>query len=157
MSKKKNTFLIIIFLFLYQCGFKLVNYSELNNFKIEKIITEGENKINYKLKNYIQVISNNNSDTKIVLNLKSESKSSIKEKNSSNEVTKYQLEITTIINLRDLNTNRTDKFEFLVNGDYLVANKYSETLKNQEQLIENLTRKLSSEIKRELSQRLNDS
>ena len=130
---------------------------ELNNFKIQEITTEGENRINYKLKNYIQVISNNNSNTNIVLNLSSKSKNSIKEKNSSNEVTKYQLDITTIINLRELNTNRTDKFELSVNGDYLVDNKYSETLKNQEQLIENLTRKLSSEIKRELSQRLNDS
>ena len=157
MSKKKNTFLIIIFLFLYQCGFKVVNYSELNNFKIQEITTEGENRINYKLKNYIQAISNNNSNTNIVLNLTSKSKNSIKEKNSSNEITKYQLDITTIINLRELNTNRTDKFELSVNGDYLVAKKYSETLKNQEQLIENLTRKLSSEIKRELSQRLNDS
>ena len=157
MSKKKNTFLIIIFLFLYQCGFKVVNYSDLNNFKIQEITTEGENRINYKLKNYIQTISNNNSNTNIVLNLTSKSKNSIKEKNSSNEVTKYQLDITTIINLRELNTNRTDKFELSVNGDYLVDNKYSETLKNQEQLIENLTRKLSSEIKRELSQRLNDS
>ena len=157
MSKKKNTFLIIIFLFLYQCGFKVVNYSELNNFKIQEITTEGENRINYKLKNYIQTISNNNSNTNIVLNLTSKSKNSIKEKNSSNEVTKYQLDITTIINLRELNTNRADKFELSVNGDYLVDNKYSETLKNQEQLIENLTRKLSSEIKRELSQRLNDS
>lgn len=157
MSKKKNTFLIIMFLFLNQCGFKVVNYSELNNFKIQEIITEGENKINYKLKNYIQVISNNNSNTNIVLNIASKSKSSIKEKNSSNEVTKYQLEITTIINLRVLNTSRTDKFELIVNGDYLVADKYSKTLENQEQLIENLTRELSSKIKRELSQRLNDS
>ena len=157
MSKKKNTFLIIIFLFLYQCGFKVVNYSELNNFKIQKITTEGENRINYKLKNYIQVMSNNNSNTNIVLNLTSKSKSSIKEKNSSNEVTKYQIDIITTINLRELNTNKTDKFELFVNGDYLVDNKYSETLKNQKQLIENLTRKLSTEIKRELSQRLNDS
>lgn len=157
MSKKKNTFLIIMFLFLNQCGFKVVNYSELNNFKIQEIITEGENKINYKLKNYIQVISNNNSNTNIVLNIASKSKSSIKEKNSSNEVTKYQLEITTIINLRVLNTSETDKFELIVNGDYLVADKYSKTLENQEQLIENLTRELSSKIKRELSQRLNDS
>ena len=100
MSKKKNTFLIIMFLFLYQCGFKVVNYSELNNFKIQEITTEGENRINYKLKNYIQAISNNNSNTNIVLNLTSKSKNSIKEKNSSNEITKYQLDITTIINLK---------------------------------------------------------
>lgn len=156
MSKKKNTFLIIIFLFLYQCGFKVVNYSELNNFNIKEIITQGENKISYKLKNYIQTISNKNSDTNIILSLDSRSKSSIKEKNSSNEVTKYQLEITTIISLRKLNSDKTNKFEMLVSGDYLVADKYSETLKNQEQLIENLTRKMTSQIKREISQRFND-
>lgn len=153
---KKNTFLLIIFLFLYHCGFKVVNYSELNNFNIKEIITEGENKISYKLKNYIQAISNKNSNTNIILSLNSKSKSSIKEKNSSNEVTKYQLEINTIINLRKLNSDKTNKFEMIVSGDYLVADKYSETLKNQEQLIENLTRKMTSQIKRELSQRLND-
>ena len=59
MSKKKNTFLIIIFLFLYQCGFKVVNYSELNNFNIKEIITEGENKISYK--NFINI-----SETKLI-------------------------------------------------------------------------------------------
>ena len=153
---KKNTFLLIIFLFLYHCGFKVVNYSELNNFNIKEIITEGENKISYKLKNYIQAISNKNSNTNIILSLNSKSKSSIKEKNSSNEVTKYQLEITTIINLRKLNSDKTNKFEMLVSGDYLVADKYSETLKNQEQLIENLTRKMTSQIKREISQRFDD-
>ena len=153
---KKNTFLLIIFLFLYHCGFKVVNYSELNNFNIKEIITEGENKISYKLKNYIQAISNKNSNTNIILSLNSKSKSSIKEKNSSNEVTKYQLEINTIINLRKLISDKTNKFEMIVSGDYLVADKYSETLKNQEQLIENLTRKMTSQIKRELSQRLND-
>ena len=156
MSKKKNTYLLIIFLFLYHCGFKVVNYSELNNFNIKEIITQGENKISYKLKNYIQTISNKNSDTNIILSLDSRSKSSIKEKNSSNEVTKYQLEITTIISLRKLNSDKTNKFEMLVSGDYLVADKYSETLKNQEQLIENLTRKMTSQIKREISQRFND-
>ena len=153
---KKNTYLLIIFLFLYHCGFKVVNYSELNNFNIKEIITEGENKISYKLKNYIQTISNKDSDTNIILSLASRSKSSIKEKNSSNEVTKYQLEITTIISLRKLNSDKTNKFEMLVSGDYLVADKYSETLKNREQLIENLTRKMTSQIKREISQRFND-
>ena len=126
---KKNTYLLIIFLFLYHCGFKVINYSELNNFNITEIITEGENQISYKLKNYIQAISNKNSNTNIILTLNSKSKSSIKEKNSSNEVTKYQLEITSIINLKNLNNNKTNKFELLVAGDYLVADKYSETLR----------------------------
>lgn len=156
MLKKKNTFLILIFLFFYQCGFKVIDYSKLNNFSLKDIVTEGENRINYKLKNYIQSISNNSSNNNITLNIKSKSKNSIKEKNSSNEVTKYQVEITSTINYKILSSEKTDNFKLTVNGDYPVANKYSETQKNQEQLIENLTRKLSSEIKRELSRRLND-
>ena len=156
MLKKNNTFIIVIFLFFYQCGFKVVDYSKLNNFNLKDIVTEGENRINYKLKKHIQSISNNNSNNNIILNINSKSKNSIKEKNSSNEVTKYQVEIISTINYKIISSEETENFILTVNGDYPVANKYSETQKNQEQLIENLTRKLSSEIKRELSRRLND-
>ena len=43
------------------------------------LVGEGENRINYKLKNYIQSISNNSSNNNITLNIKSKSKNSIKE------------------------------------------------------------------------------
>ena len=55
-----------------------------------------------------------------------------------------------------LNNNKTGNFEMLVSGDYLVAQKYSETLKNQARLIDNLTLEISSQIKRKLSNQLND-
>lgn len=156
MNRKKNTLLILLFLFFYQCGFKVVDYSKINNFKIKEIITKGENRINYKLKSYIKVVSNNNSNTSVNLTLLSNSKTLIKEKNNINEVTKYQLKITAKVNYQVLNTNKTDNFELTTYGDYNVANKSSETLKNRDLLIENLTRELAFQIKRELSKQLND-
>ena len=41
-------FIIIIIMFLLtNCGFKAVDYSKINNFKINDMITTGENRINY--------------------------------------------------------------------------------------------------------------
>ena len=149
-------FIITIVFLLTNCGFKVVDYSKLNNFKIYDIVTAGENRINYKVKNNIKVISNNNSSREIIINLFSVSKNSIKEKNNSNEITKYKLEINTKVDYKILNNNKTGNFEMLVSGDYLVAQKYSETLKNQARLIDNLTLEISSQIKRKLSNQLND-
>ena len=152
----KYFFIIAIVFLLTNCGFKVVDYSKLNNFKIYDIVTAGENRINYKVKNNIKVISNNNSSREIIINLFSVSKKSIKEKNNSNEITKYKLEINTKVDYKILNNNKTGNFEMLVSGDYLVAQKYSETLKNQARLIDNLTLEISSQIKRKLSNQLND-
>ena len=150
-------FVIIALMFiLTNCGFKVVDYSKLNNFNIIDIIAKGENKINYKLKNSIKIISNANSDRKIVINIFSESKNSLKEKNDKNEITKYRVEINTRVEYKILNNNKSGNFEVLMSGDYLVDQKYSKTLKNQNQIIENLTQKISSKIKRELSKQLND-
>ncbi len=150
-------FVIIALMFiLTNCGFKVVDYSKLNNFNIIDIIAKGENKINYKLKNSIKIISNANSDRKIVINIFSESKNSVKEKNDKNEITKYRVEINTRVEYKILNNNKSGNFEVLMSGDYLVDQKYSKTLKNQNQIIENLTQKISSKIKRELSKQLND-
>jgi len=152
----KYFFIIAIVFLLTNCGFKVVDYSKLNNFKIYDIVTAGENRINYKVKNNIKVISNNNSSREIIINLFSVSKNTIKEKNNSNEITKYKLEINTKVDYKILNNNKTGNFEMLVSGDYLVAQKYSETLKNQARLIDNLTLEISSQIKRKLSNQLND-
>ena len=67
-------FIIAIVFLLTNCGFKVVDYSKLNNFKIYDIVIAGENRINYKVKNNIKVISNNNSSREIIINLFSVSK-----------------------------------------------------------------------------------
>ena len=62
------------------CGFKVIDYSKQNDFKIERIETTGDSAINYRLKNKIKVISNVQSQNLIELNFSSKKNSSIKEK-----------------------------------------------------------------------------
>jgi len=153
---KKTLILILVIIFLNNCGFKVLDYSQLNNFRIVEVTTSGEISINYKLKNSIKVISNNKSDELIALKLFSESKNTIKEKNDKNEITKYKLEIITEVNYEFLNSGKKGTFKLSVYNDYSVANKYSQTLKNEKNLLEKLTNEMSSKINRRLSQNLND-
>tara|TARA_Y200000002_G_scaffold320973_1_gene280977 strand:+ start:242 stop:712 length:471 start_codon:yes stop_codon:yes gene_type:complete len=153
---KKKLILILVIIFLNNCGFKVLDYSQLNNFRIVEVTTSGEISINYKLKNSIKVISNNKSDELIALKLFSESKNTIKEKNDKNEITKYKLEIITEVNYEFLNSGKKGTFTLSVYNDYSVADKYSQTLKNEKNLLEKLTNEMSSKINRRLSQNLND-
>ena len=153
---KKKLLLILTFFIISACGFKIANYSKINNFKISKIETTGDNKINYKLKNKIQQMSNANSDKNINLTIITQNNKSIKEKNIKNEITKYRLEFIAKINFKILEINEQNSFDISVIGDYLVSDKYSQTLKNERDLIDNLTDQLSSLIARKLAQSLND-
>ena len=142
--------------FLTSCGFKVLDYSKQNSFKIESLETKGDNAINYKLKNKIKVISNEQSQNLIELSFFSKKINSIKEKNIKNEITKYKLEIITDINYKFLNINKQGNFQISFQNDYTVAKKYSQTLKNQSDALDTLIGKLSSEVIRRLSKELND-
>ena len=155
MIAKKYSIITLIFL-LTSCGFKVIDYSKSNNFKIESIQTNGENSINYRLKNKIKVISNEQSNNLVKLTIFSRKINNIKEKNIKNEITKYELEIITKVSYEVLNNNIQKSFEINVTGDYLVGQKYSNTIKNQANTLETLTDEVAILIKRKLSQSLND-
>lgn len=151
----KSFFLIVLIFFTSSCGFKVVDYSKLTNFKIVDIQTKGEKRINYKLKNKL-LINNNDIDAKSInLNLKTSKQRTIKEKSIRNEITKYSLKI--VVNVEALHNN--EKFVFTITkiGDYVVNDKYSITLNNEKKLIELLTNDISDKIYDELINNLNDS
>ena len=80
----------IIFLILaYGCGFKIVNQSELIDFYISQIEATGDKKINYNLKNKLIFKASDENNKQINLNIVTDKQKSVKEKNSSNEITKY--------------------------------------------------------------------
>lgn len=155
MIAKKYSIITLIFL-LTSCGFKVIDYSKLNNFKIESIQTNGENSINYRLKNKIKVISNEQSNNLVKLTIFSRKINNIKEKNIKNEITKYELEIITKVSYEVLNNNIQKSFKINVTGDYPVGQKYSTTIKNQANTLGTLTDEVAIIIKRKLSQSLND-
>ena len=156
--KKKINFLITVlsFLLITSCGFKIIDQSKLKNFKIQDIIVAGEKRINYKLKNKLLSQSNSTDNRSITVELVTSRVKRVNEKNIKNEITKYQLEVTVNIKFYETNNKVPNNFTVVESGNYLVSKKYSQTLNNENKLIEILTEKISKSITNMLTQKFND-
>ena len=158
MNYKKitNLFLITLTLFTLSCGFKVLDNTKANNFSIVNLITTGDKRINYKIKNQLAVYSKTDSQNQLIIYLDSKKLKSIKEKNIKNEITKYEIIITTQINFILLGENIEQSFKIIESGDFDVANKYSNTLANEKNLIKSLSKEIAKRIVNNLLININD-
>lgn len=152
--KKKiiKPFLIVALIFLTNCGFKVVDLSSSNNFTIKNIISTGDKKINYKLKNKLKFNSKNQASKILFINLDTKKNKVIKERNIKNQITKYSTKIIVNVKYQDVNSNSKGQFTVTKSGDYQVTSQHSGTLRNEKKLDEQLTEKLAEKILNELKQ-----
>ena len=155
MKKLKLITIAISLILLTGCGFKVIDKRELLNFNIKEISTNGDKRINFELKNKLSDYNDTNSSKVIKIELDTKKTKSIKEKNISNEITKYQIRV--IVNVKLIKTDNTNNLEFTIEreGDYIVADKFSQTLNNEKKLIRNITEKISESIIGEIINKLN--
>ena len=155
MKNLKLITIAISLILLTGCGFKIIDKRELLNFNIKEISTYGDKRINFELKNKLSDYNNTNSSKVIKIELDTKKTKSIKEKNISNEITKYQIKV--VVNVKLIKTDNTNNLEFTIEreGDYVVADKFSQTLNNEKKLIRNITEKISESIIGEIINKLN--
>lgn len=144
--------------FTTACGFKVANKSKLLNFKILKIETSGDDRVNYFIQQKLNSKSNNSGIKRNSINISIETKKtkSTKEKNIKNEITKYQIEVATLIKFNLIETNEPGQFLINLKSDYIVAERYSQTLNNERKVIKILAENIANEIIEEILIRLND-
>ena len=149
--KTKSLFLTLIIFFLTNnCGFKIVNKGEIYNFDINEIITSGDNRINFKIKNNL-IFNSKKSEKKLVdIYLDTKKSKEVKEKNINNEITKYQITITSAIRVKELIDENIISFKIVKTGDYTVAGQYSQTLSNEKKLIDVLIDDVTEDILSEI-------
>ena len=152
--KLKILLLFFFMILISSCGFKLASLQ--NNYNISEINTKGDKKINYKLKNKILNSSKKGNDNLILINISTKKEKNIKEKNIANEITKYEIIITSNIEFKKISENNFNNFTVIEKGDFNIAGKYSDTLNNEKSLINTLINDLSDEIIQNLSLKLND-
>ncbi len=152
--KLKIILLFISMMLISSCGFKLANLQ--NNYNISEINTNGDKRINYKLKNKILNSSKKGNDNLILINISTKKEKNIKEKNIGNEITKYEIIITSNVEFKKISENDFNNFTVIEKGDYNISKKYSDTLNNEKSLINTLVNDLSDEIIQNLSLKLND-
>ena len=155
MKNLKLITIAISLILLTGCGFKIIDKRELLNFNIKEISTNGDKRINFELKNKLSDYNDTNSSKVIKIELDTKKTKSIKEKNISNEITKYQIKV--IVNVKLIKIDNTNNLEFTIEreGDYVVADKFSQTLNNEKKLIRNITEKISESIIGEIINKLN--
>jgi len=157
MTKIITKIILIFFLFTTAgCGFKVLNEFEKNDFTINDIQTSGDKRVNFKIKNNLLTYSKKDSKNILLINLNSKKIKSIKEKNIKNEITKYQVSLTTNIEFNVLNINNNHKINISNKGEYLVADSYSANLNNEKKLIDDLIENISEEIIKKISLKLDD-
>ena len=155
MKNLKLITIAISLILLTGCGFKVIDKRELLNFNIKEISTNGDKRINFELKNKLSDYNDTNSSKVIKIELDTKKTKSIKEKNISNEITKYQIKV--LVSVKLIKTDNTNNLEFTIEreGDYVVADKFSQTLNNEKKLIRNISEEIYEDIIGEIINKLN--
>ena len=156
MVKNKIIVLIFSLVIFSGCGFKVVKLSELNNFYINEIDTEGDKRVSYEIRNNLVSMTKNPEKKLINLKLNSNKTKTIKEKNIKNEITKYEVLIETNLNFVLIRNSENYDIKISSKGDYLVADNYSTTLSNEKKLVDDLIESISQKILDEIGLNLND-
>ncbi len=152
---KKISLYLILLIFVSNCGFKVIDMSEQNNFSIANIETTGQSKINYIIKNNL-LKSTRKDINEINIKLETEKIRSIKEKNIKNEITKYEILIVVNVKIIENKNNKNHNITVRDTGDYNVAEQNSTTRNNEKQLIKLMSNSLSDKILNKINSTLND-
>ena len=146
MKYLKLLLIFLLILLLNSCGYKKLNSENFNNFKINKLKITGENKLTYKIKNNIEIFSDQGSKFTydIKINLISTKESKIK--NTAGKTTRYsnKLQADTLISNMETKIDYEKTFSSI--NDYDVGLTHSDTLNNEKKAIENNVNYISNEI-----------
>ncbi len=141
--------IVLIFFFsllLFNCGYKVVDKSNLRNFYITEITNTGDNRINFKIKNKLLFNNPENKQKPLSLTINSNKKKNIHEKNEKNEITKYKIDVEIKIKYAGV----SDKIEgnFVVNASKIldVKDQQSSTLNRERKLIDLICDDLADKI-----------
>jgi len=146
MKKQTNIVSIIIFsILLTSCGFKKINDRQ-NQIHIQNINITGKKSTIYVLKNNILLISDKNSSTKFMIEMKTTESKAIKIKNISGKTTRYNLSINADLILKNVNSLKELNKSFSKNYDYEVATNHSSTIENEKNARKNLINQLSDAV-----------
>jgi len=147
MSKRKLIiFVIMISTVLTSCGFKKIN-QDFPKIHIKILDITGENRVAYKLKNNILMMSDEKAEKKYELKLNVLKTRSNKIRNKSGKVTRYILTLKADLTFNEISSQRSVKKVFVQKVNYNVARIHSKTISNEKNATKNVVQQLSDEIK----------
>ena len=145
--KRKILTIFTALILLTSCGFKVIDKTSSLKYAIKNIESEGDKKVNFFIKNnLIKKFSSGYTDDYVNIKILSNKKRAIKEKNIKNQITKYNISISTKVEIVFANKNIKKIINLNESGYYDVNNNKSVTTNNQNNLEKHLARKISKQI-----------
>ena len=143
---KKIILLSFLILFLNNCGYTPIYSKKSQDFQISKIETSGEIKVNKLLYNKLKVYSDNpNARKTFNLNINSLSTKTTIAKDKKGNPTQFSIELSITLEITDGLDNKVDRI-FSESNTYDNNDNKFDLRKYEDNLIENMTEKLFSEI-----------
>ena len=144
MKKITISLCIIIIISLSSCGYSKLN-NQLNEFKFNSIVINGDKRLSYILKNNLSILSKTESQKSydLLINLTSSKTSKIKD--TTGKTTRFNVILNGDLKLTD-NNKVVKNRSFTVSNDYDVSNNHSDTIRNEKNSIQKNIDTLSEEI-----------
>lgn len=151
MNKVKSIIIFFLLtLLLSGCGFKLADKTALKNYVIEEIETQGDKKSSFIIKSIFLKTIGNRGDGRLKITINTNKNKKIIEKNSSNRVTRYEINLSTKVTINFLDNDDIKIISNSMRGSYDVSDNHITTINNQKNLEKNLAKKSGEEIMKEL-------
>ena len=160
--KKKTTlpFLFAILMCIYACADYKPIFSSANlQFEIADYSIEGDKKLGNKIYSKLYNLSKSNKNQKgiisVVINIKVLKEKNSTSKDATGKILEYKINLNTKVIVKNYLTN--DKLldkNFISSSSYKVQDQYSETIKRENKVIENLINKTYQELLIKLSENI---
>ena len=142
--KKKIIFTALIFLFTFSCGYEPLIFNN-KNFSLKLVELDGNNKVNYIIRNNLKIYEEKNSNYILEI-ADSKINKVVTSKDTKGNPKIYKLTIDLIVNLKDNSNLNIKEKKFSATTNYNSITSKFDLKKYEENLIENLSEKISDEI-----------
>ena len=138
--------IVILSLILTNCGFKPIYNSNNSNFEVIEIKNKNENKNSFFIEKVITSLSNKNAKNKVKLEIDYDQSISTILKDSKGDPSKKKLSINVIIKVKSDNDNILVNQRFNEEFSYDVQSDKFGMAQYEENITDNLNRKISNDI-----------
>ena len=152
----KIVLILSVGIFLVNCGFKTINNSYTNQVKIEEIETEEDSRVNIKIKDFLYLKSQRDTNKFVKIFIKSTKEKTIAEKNSKNKITKYKIKILTEVKYEEINNSKEGFFQINESRVFNVVDNNLKNFDTEKREIDTLSKIIAKEIYNILQLNFND-
>ncbi len=141
---KKILTIIFVFVLVSGCGFKKINDPNLKFYSIGDIKLSGNKQLGLVIQNKLKLSSSKDSKNTLFLNINLEKYKTTREKDSTNKITKYDIKLIANISIKTSSEILEKKLETI--DFYDVSSDYSNTIRAQKNLENELAKNIADEL-----------